>query len=194
MAIKLNEQEEANRLKKLLAGGLGDGGVIYSNFLSKLAKEVTDEFKEAIADNVRSQSGTLAQSVTFEVDDEGFTIDADFYYAFIDEGVNHAPKVEGLKYRGDKTLVQGSPYSFKHLGVPERMANKLREFTSSIEHAYAVGVTIKKYGIKAKNITEQVMTDELLDKIGEDLSKITGITFDVMFEQNIGKQAEQSGK
>ena len=64
------------------------------------------------------------------------------------------------------------------------MASSIREWSGApMEQAYAIGVNIKTYGIKPQNISEQAVSDEVLDRISEDLATITGLVVEVTFEQ-----------
>jgi hypothetical protein len=53
-----------------------------------------------------------------------------------------------------------------------------------MRQAYATAYSIKRHGLQAKRITEMVFTDELLTSIGNDLTALTGLQFDVKFERN----------
>ena len=54
-----------------------------------------------------------------------------------------------------------------------------------MSHAYASAAATKfKYGIKPRNITANVMTDEVLTKIANDLAEVTGLMFQVSFTKN----------
>jgi hypothetical protein len=57
-----------------------------------------------------------------------------------------------------------------------------------MSHAYASAyVTKHKYGIKPKNITANVMTNEVLDRIASDLAEVTGLMFEVKFTKSTAK-------
>ena len=68
------------------------------------------------------------------------------------------------------------------------MAKSIGEWAnvSDISQAYAIGVNIKRYGIKPKNITDKVVTDEMLERISQDLLTATGLivtaSFNSVFE------------
>lgn len=156
----------------------------YEKYIVNLSRQLTAEFKEEV--NKKSKgSGALGSSMVARPSKDGFTIEGDFYYKFIDEGVNAAPKQKGLKYV--RPLVTSSPYSFKHAGVGKKMANSIRSIVGGdISNVYKVAVSIKKHGIKAKNITENVMTDKVLDQIAQDLLTITGLNFEFSFDKAFG--------
>lgn len=164
---------EADVLRQLNLEDLGrSADDIYSDFLTDVGNDIIKLFKREINDNTKG-SGTLAQSLSVLPKTGGFEITADFYYQFIDDGVNAAPRRQGLKYT--RPLVQNSPYSFKHLGVGRQMERSVAQWSgASIGQAYGIAISIKKHGIKGHNITENTLTDDVLEKIAEDLGKVTG--------------------
>jgi hypothetical protein len=52
-----------------------------------------------------------------------------------------------------------------------------------MSHAFAVASNIKQRGLRPKHITDSVITDELLEKISNDLAEVTGLTFEIKFEK-----------
>jgi len=147
----------------------------YDKLILNIANQVTQEFREYIQANA-SNTGALAQSVVyFPTGALSFEIQADDYYKFQDEGVS---SISGNKFP--------SPYSFKLPYVTKNHAIALTKWKGyDMSHAYASAyVTKHKYGIKPRNITNSVMTDEVLDKIASDLAEVTGLMFTVKFEKN----------
>lgn len=155
----------------------------YETLILGIANDVTQKLRETILSKA-SNSGALAQSVAyFPTGVLSFQIQADSYYNFIDEGVNALPTKEGYTYR--RALMKGSPYSFRYEGVSEKMAKGIQGWKGGdMRQAYATAYSIKRHGIQAKRITELVFTDELLTSIGDDLTRLTGLQFDVKFERN----------
>ena len=107
-----------------------------------------------------------------------FEIQADQYYKFQDEGVN---PVGQSKFPTN--------YQFKLPFVTKAHAIAIREWKGyDMSHAYASAAATKfKYGIKPRNITANVMTDEVLNKIASDLAEVTGLIFEVAFTKNTEK-------
>lgn len=173
---------EAQILKELEAKGVGkDPRDFYTNFITELADDIVRSYKEVIDKSTKSDSGTLKQSITVIPSKTGFEIEADYYFRFIDEGVSGVGGERLIR-----PLVQNSPYRFKNYRVPSRMAKSIREWSgASIEQSYAIGVSIKKHGIKPQNISDQAVTDEVLERISEDLATIMGLTVEVMFSKNL---------
>lgn len=147
----------------------------YDKFILALGNSVTESFRDYIRDNVNN-TGALAQSVVyFPTGEMSFEIQADQYYKFQDEGVN---PIGQNKFPTN--------YQFKLPFVTKAHATAIREWKGyDMSHAYASAAATKfKYGLKPRNITANVMTDEVLDKIAADLAEVTGLIFEVTFTKN----------
>lgn len=147
----------------------------YEKLILGIANQVTKEFREYIQNNA-SNHGALAQSVVyFPTGAMSFEIQADDYYKFQDEGVS---SINGAKFN--------TPYSFRLPYVTKSHAIALQKWKGyDLSHAYASAyVTKHKYGIKPKNITANVMTDDVLNRIASDLAEVTGLMFQVTFTKN----------
>ena len=147
----------------------------YEKFILSLANQVTDQFREYISNNVNNTGALAASVVYFPTGEMSFEIQADQYYKFQDEGVN---PVGQSKFPTN--------YSFKLPFVTKSHAMAIREWKGyDMSHAYASAAATKfKYGIKPRNITANVMTDEVLTKIANDLAEVTGLMFQVSFTKN----------
>lgn len=177
---------EAEILRQLGASGIGKAtDEVYKDFITDLADTITKTFSDYTRKHTKG-SGTLGQSFKAEPNKTGFTISADFYYHFIDEGVagvGLTGKVDEKKRKGG-VVFQKSPYKFKHLRIGSKMERSIAEWTGRpIGTNYGVAINIKKYGIVGKNITDNVVTDEVLDRIGADLMELTGLAFQVTFDK-----------
>jgi len=180
--MAINEAEILRQLERQDIGK--DASKVYINSLTVLADQITQDFKDVIEKETRSDNGALRQSVTTVPNSNGFEIDADFYYKFIDDGVSGVGSFKGVPQH--RQVVSGAPYQFKNLGVPSKMVKSIREWSgASIEQSYAIAVNIKNYGIKPKNITDQVWNDTTIQRVSDDLSEITGLAVTVVFEKNI---------
>lgn len=147
----------------------------YSKLIQDIAQQVTDEFKDYINDKVHN-TGALAQSVVFfPTGAMSFEIQADNYFKFQDEGVNPIGQ-----------NIFPTNYQFKLPFVTKRHALAIKEWKGyDMSHAYAsASATKNTYGIKPKNIIANVMTDDVLERISNDLAEVTGLIFDVKFTQN----------
>lgn len=183
MYKNLTSSQEAEILADLERGGLGRlQSELRQNFFTEISQKIIDLFRDEVEANTGNTSGNLKSSIEAKLDQNGFDVEADFYYKFIDEGVNAAPKSPTANYT--RSLQTSSPYSFKNLGVPEKMARSIRQnYGAGINQAYAIGVNIKKYGIENKDITEKVITNTLMEQVSEDISTILGLAVEVTFDK-----------
>jgi hypothetical protein len=53
-----------------------------------------------------------------------------------------------------------------------------------MSHAYAVASNIKQRGLEPKRITDNVITNDVLERIGSDLAELTGLMFQINFTRN----------
>jgi hypothetical protein len=53
-----------------------------------------------------------------------------------------------------------------------------------VARTYATAYSIKRHGIAPRNITDNVINEELLNKIMQDLLDLTGLQFTVKFDKN----------
>lgn len=173
---------EAQILKELERGGLGaDPKELYSNIITDIANDLIEQFTTVIEKNTKTSSSNLKQSVKPIFKGNGFEIEADYYYKFIDDGVSGV----GGGMNPIRSIVTSGLYKFKNLGVPESMAQSIREWSgASIEQSYAIGINIKRYGIEPKNITDTVITDAVLERIAEDLATVTGLNIEARFNKS----------
>jgi len=143
---------------------------VYEKFIINVGNKVTADLREYIQANAMN-TGALAQSVVyFPTGALSFEIQADDYYKFVDQGVN------GI------AVNHASVFSFRYAGVSYNMAKAIQEWKGlEMSHAFAIASNIKQRGLKAKNITENVINDKVLEMIAKDLTEITGLTFEIKF-------------
>jgi hypothetical protein len=149
---------------------------VYEKFILTVGNQVTADLREYIQQNAKN-TGALAQSVVyFPTGVLSFEIQADDYYKFVDQGVN------GIAQN------QGSAFSFKTPFVSHNMAKAIQEWKGlDMSHAFAIATNIKHRGLKPKHITDSVITDDLLNRIANDLAEVTGLTFEIKFEKTTQK-------
>jgi len=178
----MTKQEEDKYLEELKRSPLGIGSnEVYTNFLTDISNDLIESFRDVIEKETGSTSGDLKKSVVPFPSKNGFEIQAEYYYKFVDGGVSGVGQF-GEGKSPIRSVVSSGLYSFKNLGVPKAMANSIREWSgASIEQSYAIGVNIKNYGIKPKNITDTVITDAVLERIAEDLATLTGLNIEARF-------------
>lgn len=144
----------------------------YERLVRDIGQMVTDELSKYVRDNVHNTGG-LAQSVVyFPTGALSFEVQADQYFKFQDQGVN------GLNN------TQGSMYSFRTPSVSPNMAQAIKDaYGVAIGHAYAISYNIKQRGIKARNITENVINETLLNDVAKLLEDMTGLQFEAKFNK-----------
>jgi len=149
----------------------------YENFIKDVGNKITKDLRTYIENNAYN-TGALAQSVVYMPNGKmSFDIQADSYYKFMDEGVNAVG-----------TNNMNSSYSFKGLFVSSNHARAIQEWKGlEMSHAYAVAMSNKKKGLKGHNITDNVITDKVLEDISKDLAEVTGLNFEISFEKKLKK-------
>lgn len=133
--------------------------------IQQVAFELSRTFTDYLKQNGISATGALAQSIApivpieFGVGKATIRLGADKYYDFIDQGV------DGVEVK------RGSEFRFKNRYPNRKMVSDLKGWMASKgigggsgfnSHAYAIATNLKKKGIKAKNITEAVVTPQLI--------------------------------
>lgn len=146
----------------------------YDKFITQLSTKLATEFRD-YTKKVAQNTGALAASIIpVPTGTLSFRLEAEDYYPFVDEGVNAV---------GTNNF--GSRFSFNYPGVSQRMATAISQWKGlDMEHAYAVSYNIKQRGLRPKRITDNVVTDEVLEKIGKDLAELTGLMFEINFTRN----------
>lgn len=148
---------------------------VYEAFILELSNKLTDNFRDYIFNNVNNTGGLAAATIAYTTGPLTITVESDEYYKFQDQGVN---PVGQQKFQ--------TPYSFNFPAVTKNHALAIKQWKGyDLSHAYAsASATKNKYGIKPRNITEKVMSDEVLERISNDLATLTGLMFQVSFTKN----------
>jgi hypothetical protein len=146
----------------------------YDRFIIELSNKLAEEFRD-YTKKVASNTGALAASIIpVPTGQLSFRLEADDYYPFVDEGVNAVG-----------TNNHGSQFSFNYPGVSHNMATAISQWKGlDMSHAYAVASNIKQRGLQPKRITENVINDSVLERIGRDLAELTGLLFEINFTRN----------
>lgn len=146
---------------------------VYEQFLLDVGNKVTKDLSNFIKQKANNTGGLAASVVYFPTGELSFEIQADDYFKFQDQGVN---SVGSNNY--------GSEFSFRYPGVSPRMAKAIQEWKGfEIGHAYAVAASIKAHGIAPKKIIENVLNQDVLDRIANDLAEVTGLIFNIKFDK-----------
>jgi len=146
----------------------------YDRFIIELSNKLAEEFRD-YTKKVASNTGALAASIIpVPTGQLSFRLEADDYYPFVDEGVNAVG-----------TNNYGSQFSFNYPGVSHNMATAISQWKGlDMSHAYAVASNIKQRGLQPKRITENVINNDVLERIGRDLAEMTGLMFEINFTKN----------
>jgi hypothetical protein len=146
----------------------------YDRFIIELSNKLAEEFRD-YTKKVASNTGALAASIIpVPTGQLSFRLEAEDYYPFVDEGVNAVG-----------TNNYGSQFSFNYPGVSHNMATAISQWKGlDMSHAYAVASSIKQRGLQPKRITENVINDSVLERIGRDLAELTGLLFEINFTKN----------
>jgi hypothetical protein len=146
----------------------------YDRFIIELSNQLATEFRD-YTKKVAQNTGALAASIIpVPTGQLSFRLEAEDYFPFVDEGVNAVG-----------TNNYGSQFSFNYPGVSHNMATAISQWKGlDMSHAYAVASNIKQRGLRPKNITENVINDQVLDRIANDLAEITGLMFQINFTKN----------
>jgi hypothetical protein len=158
----------------------------YQKFILEVANKVTQDFIQYIGEKVHNTGGLMQSVVYMPTGAFSFEIQADQYYKYQDQGVNAAPEVKEYDYK--RPRVQGSIYSFKYSSPGKNMIKAIQEWKGGDKsQAYLTARSIKMHGLEPKRITENVITDDVLNKIASDLAAVTGLMFNVSFTKNTDK-------
>lgn len=144
----------------------------YEKVLMQLARDVMTKLRNVTLQKAQN-SGGLASSIAVTPKGQlSISIDADFYFKFMDEGVN---PVTGKIFP--------SPYSFKYPGVSKSHVAALQGWKGyDPQRAYASAyVTKNRYGLKPRNILGDVINENTLKQMTDDLSTMLGIALEVTF-------------
>jgi hypothetical protein len=146
---------------------------VYEQFLLTVGNQVTKDLSDYIKANANNTGGLAASVVYFPTGALSFEIQADDYFKFQDQGVNSV---------GSNN--HGSEFSFRYPGVSPRMATAIQQaYGVTTSHAYAISHSIKEYGIRPKKIIETVLSEDVLDRIANDLAEVTGLIFSIKFDK-----------
>lgn len=147
---------------------------VYDRFLIELSNKLAKEFRDYTKKVANNTGGLAASIIPVPTGTLSFRLEADDYYPFVDQGVNAVG-----------TNNHGSQFSFNYPGVSHRMATAISQWKGlEMDHAYAVASNIKQRGLRPKRITDNVVTEEVLNKIANDLAEITGLMFEIKFDKN----------
>lgn len=146
---------------------------VYEKFIVDVSNKMIEDLREYIKANANNSGGLASSVIPFPTGALSFEIQADDYFKFQDQGVNSV---------GSNN--HGSEFSFRYPGVSPRMATAIQQaYGVTTSHAYAISHSIKEYGIRPKKIIETVLSEDVLDRIANDLAEVTGLIFSIKFDK-----------
>lgn len=146
---------------------------VYQKFIVEVSNKMIEDLRTYIKANANNSGGLASSVVPFPTGALSFEIQADDYFKFQDQGVNSV---------GSNN--HGSEFSFRYPGVSPRMANAIQQaYGVTSSHAYAISYNIKQHGIRPKNIIDNVLNEDVLDRIANDLTEVTGLIFSIKFDK-----------
>ena len=146
---------------------------VYQKFIVEVSNKMIEDLRTYIKANANNSGGLASSVVPFPTGALSFEIQADDYFKFQDQGVNSVGSSN-----------HGSEFSFRYPGVSPRMATAIQEaYGVTTSHAYAISSKIKEHGIRPKNIIDNVLNEDVLDRIANDLAEVTGLIFNIKFDK-----------
>lgn len=151
-----------------------------SELLISLVEGVVSDLKDAlVARNINTTSLGLSQSIgvsgiSFEGDTVSVGITAEFYWKYINYGVNGTEVNHGAPEWGKAP--QGVK-SFKQAileWIPQRGVMLPQEFRTFDSFAYAIMTNIRKKGKAPRPFFEDVVNNSLVAKLQEPISNVLG--------------------
>lgn len=153
--------------------------------LTDYMKEVEDLFKAAVPRN----TGKLGDSITANLikTETGFSVSVEMedYGYYQDAGVDGVGYIQtksgkaDRRYKVNKSVVKGSPFSFKDKRPP---ASAFASYTSNLSEQFAIANSVYTRGIKAKHfvkpIADKVEVD-ILKYLEEDIMAYLNIEIDI---------------
>ena len=146
----------------------------YDRFIIELSNQLATEFRDYTKKVAQNTAALAASIIPVPTGQLSFRLEAEDYFPFVDEGVNAVG-----------TNNYGSQFSFNYPGVSHNMATAISQWKGlDMSHAYAVASNIKQRGLQPKRITENVINDQVLERIANDLAELTGLMFEINFTKN----------
>jgi hypothetical protein len=173
----------------ILAGlNLGTSREILSNksssplgqLLTELATDVVEQLKDAlVARDVNTTSLGLSQSiqpsqVNVEGSEVNVTISMEYYWKFVNYGVNGTERNNGAPAWG---AVPSSGVSFKQAildWIPKRGVSLPSQFNTYDQFAYAIMTNVRKYGQEPRPFFEDVVNPALTQALRGPIENVLG--------------------
>lgn len=151
-----------------------------SELLVSLVEGVVNDLKEAlVARNINTTSLGLSQSlgvsnISFNGDSVSVGITAEFYWKYINYGVNGTEVNHGAPEWGKSPAGVKSFKESISEWIPQRGVMLPQEFRTFDSFAFAIMNSIKKKGKAPKPFFEDVVNESLVAKLQEPISNVLG--------------------
>jgi len=176
---------EAEILSKLNLGSSksvleGNPSSPLAELLKELTQDVTDQLKKSLDSYGVGASMNLRQSIVphkqakLDGDTISVGIDADFYWKFVDKGVNGAEVNHGSPAWGQQPAQTTSFHQAILNWIPTTGSTLPQGFDSYDSWAWAIQTNIKKHGKKARPFFTDVVNDTLVEQLAKPISKLLG--------------------
>lgn len=138
-----------------------------------------DALRQNLIEADKDQPGSLIQSIDVLIQEKGSTISFELsmedYWKWVDAGRKPGAKMPPIKDLLDFIKVRGiagKPKQVKAKNKTVRKALKQVNRDKALKQvAFAIGISIKRKGIKPTHFYSSVVTDDLKSKLKADLSK-----------------------
>lgn len=150
-----------------------------AELLQRVVQDVIDQLSERIDHYAISASENLKQSLTpTNVESKGGTvsisIDAAFYWKFVNYGVNGTEVNHGAPAWGKQPAQEKSFHKAILDWIPTTGTTLPEQFTSYDSWAWAIQESIKKHGKAKRPFFTDVVNEALIEQIREPISNLLG--------------------
>lgn len=163
---------EADILSRLNLGTSKDvlenkGGNLLTDFMNQLAQDITDQLRESIDKHKISASSNLKQSITpVEATIKGSAVEvavqADFYWKFVQYGVNGTEKSYGSPAWGKQPSTGKSFHQSILEWIPSKGVSLPQQFKDFDSFAWAIQANIKKNGQAPRPFFTDVVNEKAI--------------------------------
>lgn len=158
-----------------------------SDVFLKYRAELIADLRESLINVNRDQPGDLLQSidakVTVQSNKVSFELEMNDYWQFVDEGVDGTVTSQGsqFKYKKNgkripldamKKFIAARGLRPKQLGAKgSKKVSKVKKQTAIDSFAWALGISLKRKGIKPTHFFTNVINDSLKARLTKDISE-----------------------
>lgn len=161
------------------------GNTPLSELLVTLVSDVVDRLKDALkARDINTTSQGLSQSIgitgtTIEGSRVSVGIEADFYWKYVNYGVNGTEVNRGAPTWGPAPAGSVSFHQAIKEWIPKRGLQLPPEFSSYDSFAFAIMTGIRRDGIEARPFFEDVVNERLVEQLREPIELLIGKSIEI---------------